>query len=184
MDTALPLHEPTDEVLERICDAYWHYARGDGDTDGVHFRDVHQHNACNHTLSGTIDVDGIEYGFIIDNGDWNGTQVRAWGAAEDVPTYRHEPGEPLTFIPRNDIMGKVAVELYAYWQTQAWFTKLVSDYLYDRHFAPGGKIETHYREAAAKRGLEPGLLSSWEERVAQWRANGSPERADILPLTV
>lgn len=67
--------EPTNDHLERIADAQW-----GGSGDGIHFSDIYQHNACNHTLSGTI-VDGDEtYGFTIESGDWNGTVVLGWGA--------------------------------------------------------------------------------------------------------
>jgi hypothetical protein len=170
------LAEPTDEALERICDAHWN-----GGGDGVRFLDIHQHDACNHTLSGVIEIDGVEHGFIIENGNRNGTEVRAWGDPEDVGTYTPPPPpEPLTFIPKDDALFATRPQMFAvyvYWRKQPWFAEKERAYAYDRHFQPGGFVENHYREWADKRGLKVGLLSSLpsDALAAVTKAEGSSE---------
>jgi len=152
--------EPSESALERIADAMWNGRQG----EGIVFLDVHQHNACNHTLSGTIDVAGVVHGFIIESGDWNGTVVLGWGDPEDVGTYQEPaPGEPLTFVPCDEFMAfdrPAMFGVYLLWRKEPWFKEQVSGYLYDRHFAPGGKTESHYREWASKKGLKVGLFSA------------------------
>lgn len=161
-EVATRLQEPTDNALERICDAHWNKSG-----EGVKFLDIHQHNACNHTLSGTIDVDGVVYGFIIESGDRNGTVVRAWGDPEDVGTY--DPGPPpelRTFIPRDPKMHDVNstnFQLYLLWRKEQWFKEKERAYNYDRHFQPGRLIEGHYRGWAEKKGMTTGYLSSLPE---------------------
>lgn len=157
------LAEPPEEALVRIADAQWD--KDNAAKYGVVFLDIHQHNACNHTLSGTIDVDGVVHGFIIESGDWNGTVVHGWGDPEDVGCYLPgEPPEPRTFVPTNRFLFTERPEMfrvYAYWRTQEWFRDMERSYNYDRHFQPGGQVETYYKEKAAKRGLVPGFLSNF-----------------------
>lgn len=166
------LAEPTVEALERICDAQWSNPGLYKTVDGVTFLDIQQHNACNHTLSGTIDIDGVEHGFIIDNGDWAGTVVRAWGDPEDVGTAPEpEPPEPLTFLPNDRSMFWTRPNMwkvYVFWRKEPWFRDMERGYNYDHHFQPSRYIEGHYREKAAKRGLRIGYLSdlSAEERAS------------------
>ena len=154
--------EPSEESLTRICEAHW-YKSG----SGVKFIDIHQHDACNHTLSGTIDVGGVEYGFIIDNGNWAGTVVRAWGDPEDVGVY--DPGPPpemATFVPVDDSLSETSPGLfnvYLAWRKESWFVEKERGYNYDRHFAPGGKTESYYRDWAAKKGMKIGYLSHISE---------------------
>lgn len=159
---AFPLTEPPDSVLERICDAFYELCGYTGSSDGVTLLDVHQHNAVNHTLSGTVDVDGTIYGFIVENGDWNGTVVRRWGDPEDVSVYQPEPpGEPLTFVPDWNASPSTIAAWHTLRRTAA-FTEKVGAYAYDRHFAPGGATEKHYRAWAAERGLVVGHLSVYD----------------------
>ncbi len=111
----MKLSKPTDDVHERICNAHWN-----GFGEGVKFLDIYQINACNHVLSGTIQVDDELYGFIIESGDIMGTDVKAWGDPEDVGTYEPpEQGEPLTLIPRNSMLfidRPYMLAVYKAWQ--------------------------------------------------------------------
>lgn len=174
------LSEPTDDVLERICDAQWNGGKG----DGITFSAIHQHNVCNHTLVGEIDVDGHVYGFVIDNGDWNGTEVRQWDAdPENVGWREPAPPEPATFLPAkiDHVANPGLWRVYATWRKERWFADKVRGLNYDRHFAPGGATEKHYREWAATKGLKIGFLSdlrpearamlSWTD--AQWAQSAS-----------
>lgn len=157
------LKEPTYEALERIANAQW----SGGKADGVDIHTVHQFNACNHRLGGTIEIDGLEYGFVIDSGDWNGTDVIEWGLSDsEVSGYFAEPEapEPRTFIPENRGLFTESpglFKVYALWRKEAWFTDKVRGYNYDRHFAPGGKTESYYRDWAASKGMVPGYLSDF-----------------------
>jgi hypothetical protein len=158
MTPAEILREPTDDVLERIVDAHWN--RGG---EGVTFTDIYQHNALNHTLSGTIDVEGAVYGFIVESGDRNGTVVKAWGDPEEVGTYEHPPvPEPRTFIPKDlflHVTRPWMFKVYLHWRRQPWFRDKERAYNYDRHFQPGCYVEDHYREWADKKGMQVGCLS-------------------------
>lgn len=161
--------EPSDETLSRICEA--HYARKtDGEKRfGVKFSDVHRHDAVNYTLSGTVEINGVEHGFIIDDGNWNGTVVRSWGDPEDVGIY--DPGPPpemRTFIPADDSMffdrpGMFSV--YLHWRKQNWFKDKERGYNYDRHFAPGESTEKHYREWAANKGMKVATSAAFQTKL-------------------
>lgn len=146
------LTEPNEDALTRICEAHWNRRGG----DGVTFFDIHQHDACNHTLRGHIEIDGHTYGFLIDNGNWDGTVVREWVTdTEDLGGY--EPPRPTlyTYVPqkaRADMFAGM-LGVYKYWTEQAWFKEKVQAYNYDRHFAPGGKTEKYYADWAATKGM-------------------------------
>jgi len=146
--------------LEELCDMEWNR---DASTERITISSTHRHNACNHTHSGIAIIDGVKYGFIIDNGDWNGTVVREWGPADDVGLY--EPSQPtiFTFIPTNRTLKEDSPGLwgvYLAWRKEAWFKDKERGYNYDRHFAPGGKTEGYYRDWAAKKGL---MIASRDE---------------------
>lgn len=152
----MKLAEPTSDILERICDAHWN-----GSGEGVKFLNIHTHNACNHTLTGTIEYEGEVYGFEIDNGDWGGTVVNQWGDPDDIASYKPPVVEPRTFVPINDNLRTEKPEMYKIyllWRKEPWFKEVEGKYNYDRHFQPGGFIENHYREWAAKRGMKPGYF--------------------------
>lgn len=151
-----------EDILTRVCEAHWSV---DHKRYGVEFRDIHQHDACNHTLSGTIDVGGVEYGFIIDNGNWAGTVVREWGLADDVGTY--DPPKPIiyTLVPKNPLLRFDAPGLwsvYLAWRGEKWFEEIVRGYNYDRHFAPGGKTEGYWKAKADQRGLKIAPTEDYE----------------------
>lgn len=130
---------------------------GEMKNDRIKLSVKHRHDACNYTHSGTVTIEGVEYGFVIDNGNWNGTVVREWGLAEDVGAY--QPPEPTiyTFIPTSGTLKEDAPGLwgvYLMWRKEAWFKDKERGYNYDRHFHPGGKTENHYRDWAAKKGMK------------------------------
>lgn len=106
--------------------------------------------------SGTIDVNGESFGFIIESGDQNGTVVREWGPADDVGTF--EPPKPVwyTFVPRS-ILSEEMQKIYDDWIKQPWFVEKVGKLNYDLHFAPGAATNKHYGDWAAKRGLKIGV---------------------------
>lgn len=156
----MQLKEPTDDVMERILAAA--HRAGPGSSDVV--VSTYKHNACNHTYSGEIDVDGERYAFVIDSGDWNGTVIHEWCHPDEAKGFTEpEPPEPRTFVPVNDNLNVTVPAMfraYGLWRLESWFKDMERAYNYDRHFAPGVKTEAHYTEQAAKRGLRPGYLSS------------------------
>ena len=140
--------------LEELCDMAW---SSDKKSERIRISSSHTHDACNHTYSGTFLHEGVEYGFVIDNGNWNGTVVREWGPADDIGTYEAPRPTIYTFIPINGALKEDSAAMwgvYLAWRKTEWFRKMEHDYNYDRHFAPGGKTESHYREMAAKRGMK------------------------------
>lgn len=173
------LTDAPEEALERICEAQWANPGTFVTVHGVTFHDIHRHDACNHTLSGVVDIGGVSHGFVIDNGNNSGTVVREWGNPEDVGIY--DPGpppEPRTFVPTNDALawerpGMFGV--YLAWRKEPWFTDMERSYNYDRHFQPGSKVESHYREKAAKRGLKTGYLSDLTAAIAHLKASANPK---------
>ena len=159
------IEEPTVEALELIADESWSNPKIGQERNGVTFFDIYQHNACNHTYSGNIVIDGETYGFIIESGDRNGTVVRGWGDPEDVGYFEHpEPPEPYTFLPRNSFdlqVNRPALwGVYLLWRKESWFTEKERGYNYDRHFAPGGKTESYYRDWADKKGM---IVGRWSD---------------------
>lgn len=163
------------EFLEELCNMEW---SRDTKSPRIRISSSHQHNACNYTHSGTVTIDGVEYGFIIDNGDWNGTVVREWGLADDVGSY--EPPRPTiyTFVPTDDALkdDKPGLWLvYLHWREQPWFQEKERGYNYDRHFAPGGKTETYYHEWAASKGMKIASSEAAQEIIDR------PKR-DLIPV--
>lgn len=144
--------EAGQEVMERIADAGWN-RKG----DGVSFKDIHQINACNHVYSGVITHAGEDFGFIIESGDIHGTLIREWGAADEIGTYQSPAPTLYTFAPADDELKQKRPELYGVylaWRKTDWFRDKERGYNYDRHFAPGGKTEDHYRAWAASKGMK------------------------------
>jgi hypothetical protein len=152
------------DFMERLADLSWSGDRVSAD-GSIRITDCYQHNAANHTYSGTLSHAGEEFGFIIEQGDRNGTLVRDFGPADDVGTFDPPEPELYTFVPADDELKTKRPEMYAVylaWTKEEWFKEKVRGYNYDRHFAPGGKTETYYREWAAKKGLKPALESDHE----------------------
>lgn len=161
--------------LQELCDMEWH---GDKKSGDISISSSHRHDMVNFTHSGTFTHDGVEYGFVIDNGNWNGTVVREWGPADDVAEY--EPPKPTywTFVPSDPSMKEdrpFMWEVYLAWRKTEWFNEKVRGYNYDKHFAPGGKTETYYREWAAKKGMKIETQEYADEMIAR------PKR-DLIPL--
>lgn len=69
--------EAAEELLTRICEAHWNgVSHKDETLYGVDFQDIFQYNECNHKLTGRILYENEVYSFVIDNGNWGGTEVK------------------------------------------------------------------------------------------------------------
>ncbi len=154
----MTLTAPTDAMLETICDMAWNHDKTNRDGT-IHIWDTYEHDVCNHTHSGTVEHEGIVYGFIIDNGNNDGAVVRKWGLEEDIPTYKPPAPTLFTMIPDHHAISvkadataeefEQAVErmmvIYSAWRKMEWFRDWERSYNYDRHFQPGNMTEVHYR---------------------------------------
>jgi len=149
------------DALERIGDALWN--KDKQNYYKVKFSDIHQHNACNHTMTGVVEVLGKSYGFIIQMGDWNGCSIVEWGDPEEVGTY--DPPNPVlrTFVPIDDSLEtrKPAEYMNYLRQTKTdWFKEKERNYNYDLHFQPGSKTESYYNDWAKTKGMKTAYKES------------------------
>lgn len=143
------------DVLNRICEASWHYDKSS--IYGIDRIEYDKHDAINVTAHGEITVDGVLYGFVIENGDRAGTVIHEWDVAEKVDPYKYHKRSVWTLVPLNDNLQTESPALwsvYQQWKQQSWFVDLVRHLNYDRYFAPGVLTEQYYQDQAAKRGLK------------------------------
>lgn len=132
--------ELVDDVTYRIGEAVIGHHQGYS-VEGVEVADVYEHDVCNHTISGDIDVEiagNVQtFGFVATSGNMAGFEMLEWG--DDAGVYEPPAPDPLIPIPpvgahRGD---------WARWDRQRkepWFQRLVSDRSYDAHFAPGAAL--------------------------------------------
>jgi hypothetical protein len=160
MATKLEYDMP-EEVAERITEAFC--ARHDGGEKRYNVRliDIHEHNACNHTMTGIVVVDGVDYGFVMESGDWAGTVVKEYAPAEEcTKVYSYEPPPETRFklVPKNydelKAFNPQKLALAMKWIQQTHIQEKLSNYHYDRHFQPGFAIENYYKTWADGLGLK------------------------------
>lgn len=158
------------EIRERMCEAA-HSERAA--FQGIHIINRDWLNVINVRVSGTIEIESVEHWFILESGDCAGDVLRAW---DEVGEKEFAPYQPTRYVlaPTENIVGEAILAgrgpfLIAKWDaiaTRADVAKIPADYAYDRFFQPGGQIEGHYRDAAAKFGFR--LVD--EEHAAEIRA--------------
>ncbi len=125
-------------------------------------------DAINVRVHGIVEVNSQEYRFILQDGNWNGTILEDWdGDKEFEPTPRMiwalQPAADLVDRAILDGKGPFLVLKWDAILKRAEVASIPGKYAYDRMVQPGGKIETHYREQAAKHRL---VLVSKEEAEA------------------
>lgn len=157
------LTSPTKDILEQICEKFYHRTSGTKLFPHIKITDIYERDVLNHVFSGNVEIDDVLYGFVIEDGNWNGTAVISWGLEEDIVPYEppQNAGCKLTFIPKNDFLKLDSPEMYGIylgWRKEKWFQDQVGKYHYDRHFQPGGKIESYYRDWADKKGMKIGIF--------------------------
>ncbi len=116
-------------------------------------------DAINVRASGIIIIAGVEYTFQIQDGNWNGTELLAWES--DKPFEHHEPTrwalQPARRLIREALAAGRGAFLVVKWDAmllRGEIADIPRNYAYDRHFQQGSKIETHWKEAAAKHHFE------------------------------
>lgn len=137
---------------------------------GVTILDRDRLDAINCRAHGVIEIDGVEYSFQVQDGNWNGTELLAWD--EDKVFEHHVPTkwalQPVARLVDEAITGGRGAFLLAKWDAMLLRQEIASipgKYGYDRHFAPGLKTEQHWRDAAFKNHFD--LVS--EEVAAETR---------------
>lgn len=149
-----------ENILQEICDAFYN-----DKTEFHHgtITETIQRNICNYTLKGYLELDGLEYYFEINDGDWSGTEISQFELAENAITGKEEePISILSFIPENPflhISNPAIFQAYLSWRKSEWFKEKERNYNYDRFFQPGGQIEKYYRNWAAEKGMTVGVFN-------------------------
>jgi len=172
------LDEPTDDAMDRIYNMNWHRETS---KDGVVILDLQKHDAINVTVSGTVEIDGLVHGFIIDDGDRGGTEIRAFGDP-DVVGVAEEPErpEPATFVPvKNNLYLYPKFAVYLHWRQESEFNDKIRGLAYDSYFAPGLVTDNHYQDYAARRSMKIGYLSNFPPEIV-----GIIQDSDAKRITV
>lgn len=140
--------DTVEHLLETICEGESKY--------GVRITSTHRIDVINHVYSGEADVDGETFSFVVESGNMVGCAVYEWCHPDDAEGYSPPPPTIYIFVPRDPSLERDRPQMYeAYlaWRELDWFKEKEQGYNYDKHFAPGTKTETHYREWAKKLGL-------------------------------
>jgi hypothetical protein len=118
-------------------------------------------NACNHAMTGVFWLDGTEWAFEVESGDWNGWVWRSVSAEGPIPEIDYKPTvfalQPNSTIVAQAVMANQGKSLVAKWDAfleRPEFKDLPRKYMYDRHFAPGIKTERYWKDKAATVGFE------------------------------
>lgn len=139
------------DVMTMLAEA----AQGDDHAD-VHILDRDRIDAINARAHGIVTIDGEEYSFQLEDGNWNGTVLLDWeGGREFV---HHVPTrwalQPDYALVNDAIANQRGPFLLFKWDAMLnnhpAIAAIPGKYSYDRMMQPGGFIEKHYRDAAAK----------------------------------
>jgi hypothetical protein len=149
-EACVPAHMQED-VMTMIAEA----AQGWNEHEAVTILDRDRIDAINVRAHGIIEIGDQEYRFIVEDGNWNGTVLHDWdGDMEFEPLPRTE----WVLQPSDDLVGRAIMANNGPFLIFKWdamlkrpeIAEIPGKYAYDRMMQPGGKIEKHYRDAAAK----------------------------------
>jgi hypothetical protein len=146
-----------DEIMYAIAGT----ASGWEEDSRVTILDRDRMDAINVRASGIIEVNGNEYWFIVEDGNWNGTVLHAWDYAGEQKFEYHQPTQ-WTLQPQRHLIDRAIVSgkgpfLLAKWDIMAArpeIAEIVRSYAYDRYVQPGCVTEDHWRDKAAKHHFE------------------------------
>lgn len=128
--------------------------------DCIHILVSDRIDAINCRAHGIIEIEGEEYTFQMQDGNWNGTELLAWN--EDKPFELHVPTQ-WALQPTRNLIGEALAEgkgpfLLLKWdailKNRPEVAEIPGNYSYDRRVQPGGLVEKHWREKAAKHHFE------------------------------
>lgn len=145
-------------VMEMISES----ASGHIKHDCITMLEIDRLDACNYRSSGILDWKGREYSFIVQDGNWNGTVLEGW---EEAGVQEFEYHQPTVWAlqPRRDLISDAIVHGKGPFLLMKWdailknrpeVAAIPGKYAYDRHFQPGGFVERHWTDAAAKHQFE------------------------------
>lgn len=145
-----------EHLREEVMTAMAEATSGWGEPSNVHILEHDRIDAINARAEGIVTVEGKEYTFQMENGNWNGTVLLAWQS--DKPFEYHEPTR-WALQPKRDLIDQ-AIEsgkgpfLIMKWDAilanKSELKDLLRNYSYDRYVQPGSVVENHYREKATK----------------------------------
>jgi hypothetical protein len=147
-----------EDVMLMIAEA----ASGWGEHDCITILDRDRIDAINVRANGILDFEGREFCFIVRDGNWDGTVLEAWEETGVQEFEYHKPTQYALQPKRHLISDAIAAGkgpfLLWKWETMLNNKKELAEipgkYAYDRHFQPGGFVERHWKDAAAKHHFE------------------------------
>ncbi len=129
---------------------------GYGKPDNVHLLDHDRIDAINCRAHGIITIEGREFVFQMQDGNWNGTELLSWD--EDKPFERHEPTR-WALQPKRQLIDEAVIGLKGPFLLLKWdamlknlprVAEIPGKYSYDRFVQPGIVSERHWKAEAAK----------------------------------
>ncbi len=132
---------------------------GYGDHDCITVLEREQIDAINARAHGIIRIGDDEFTFSFRDGNHDGSVLEDWeGDAPWEPTPRTEwalqPLRHLVYQAIDSGRGPFLVQKWDIIAKRPEVADIVRNYAYDRMMQPGGKIEQHYKAAAAKHQFE------------------------------
>ena len=152
--------DAVDQIAETIGEMMWSGDRSDASDEGqdgaVYIADCQMINACNHLASGSFWWGGVEYSFLVENGNWNGFVFRELSDTAPIPDVTIQRTRwaiaPLNVDVATPQQARTLLATWKIFEGRADIKEMLGSYNYDRTWQPGGLIEGHYRDKAAKIG--------------------------------
>lgn len=130
----------------------------EGDDGHIFIADIQNRDACNQDITGSFWWDGVEYSFYCQSGNNAGFVWCEVSADEPIPDIEIHQTK-WTIQPQNlgidgdtvERMAEQAKLRLAVWDVFLKRTEVIEklkNYMYDKHFAPGGRTENYYRDWA------------------------------------
>jgi hypothetical protein len=126
-----------------------------GKPSNVTILDHDRIDAINCRAHGIIEIEGEEYTFQMEDGNWNGTVLLAWN--EDKEFKHHAPTvwalQPQRHLIDKAVMSNGGPFLLMKWdailKNNAELAAIPGKYSYDRYVQPGSKTEGYWKAKAA-----------------------------------
>jgi hypothetical protein len=170
-----------DTIAQNICERHDPKIK-EGDDGSLYIADRQNIDACNEVIVGSFWASGIEYAFEAENGNnagWVWRSVSSDSSIPDIEIIRTQ----WALEPRSDIVAKAIMDgqesiLLIKWDallSRKEIASIPQSYGYDKHFSPGLKTNTYWREKAAEYGFV--LVSDDQAKETRARLN-TPESGE------